>query len=362
VDIITVVQAVLRRWYISIPILAAATVAAFLIQSNAPPVYQAQGQLLLADPTLDPSGLPASAVDVDALLRQLDSDAVRAALEVDDAVYTVEAEDRTTLTVVVRASEEAAAESTALAIRGWMQDEVDGVQEEAGFSEEERLQVRGGERVTISSDPVADSAQAVSTITLFDPTAGIVNPFAPSLATARLLIVAVEADESRLAVLEQTGPGTGFLLSQSPRDAAPIMGVTTTGGDPNRVIDAFEVVAQQVDAELQARQERAEIPTSRRTRVETLAAPGRATDISPPVERAAGAIFGLGGLLALSTAVAADSMLARRRGRSLEPWPPEDASLPHPADPPARFEGPRGDSPPPAGTAAEPEQGAVDRR
>jgi hypothetical protein len=275
VDIITIVQAVFRRWYVSVPLVIVGAIAAFYVQSATPPAYQAEGQLLLADPSLDPSGLPTSVVQLDDILSAIIDPSVRDQLKAEDAEYSVEAEDESTMMVTVNASSESGAESTALAVNRWIRDHVEAEQEAADFPDSERLQVRGGERVVMTTDPQARTVQAVSAITLFDPTAGFVNPYVASLTTVRLLIVAVESDAGRAAVLERTGPGVGFLLTQSPRDAAPIMGVTTTGSDQASVLTAFEAVREVIDDELQSRQERAEIPMTRRTRVEALAVPQR---------------------------------------------------------------------------------------
>lgn len=328
-DIITIVQAVFRRWYISLPLVAVGAIVAFYVQSSTPPAYQAEGQLLLADPALDPSGLPTSVVDVDEILRRLDEPSLRDDLESGDAVYQVEAEDQATFSVAIDAPEEDAARATAQAIRDWIADHVEAQQEEAGFPDSERVQVRGGERISLTTDVQTDTVQAGTVITLFDPTAGLVNPYGASIMTVRLLIVAVESDAGQAAVLERTGKGTGFLLTQSPRDAAPIMGVTTTGSDPTAVLAAFDAVRQVVDDELQQRQDRAEIPHTRRTRVEALATPQQVTDVSPPVERAAGAIFGLGGLLAVTAALITDSVLTRRRrSTSARPLPRQQLAEP----------------------------------
>jgi hypothetical protein len=358
-DIITVVQAVLRRWYVSLPLVAVAAIAALYVQSNTPPAYQADGQLLFADPSLDPSQLPTSVVNVDDLLRSLEEPSVREDLERGDAIYQVEAEDQSTVLVTVNASGEEAARSTALAVRTWVADRVESQQQEAGFPDQERLQVRGGETISVETDPQSGTVQAGSAMTLFDPTAGFVNPYVASITTVRLLLVAVESDAGREAVLERTGPGIGFVLTQSPRDAAPVMGVTTTGSDPEAVIEAFDAVQQVVDEELQQRQDRAEIPITRRTRVEALATPQRVTDVSPPVERAAAAIFGLGGLLAVAAAIAVDGVQTRRRGSSSATWPAIETPLrPHGSS----EAGGDPDAPvlPPGGTP-EAEQGAVDR-
>jgi hypothetical protein len=326
VDIVTIIQAVLRRWYVSVPLLVLATAVALYVQFAAPSAYQADGQLLLADPGLDPSGLPAAAVDVDEILVRLDAPAIREELEAGDATYQVEAEDQSTVAVTVGASSTGAAEDTARAVHAWLTEHVADVQSDAEFPEDERIQVRGGERITLTTDEQSGDVQATSAITLFDPTAGVVNPFAASNTTVRLLIVAIESDTGRTAVLEQTGPDISFVLTQEQRDAAPILGVSTTGADPRAVLSAFDAVSQAVDEELQRRQDRAEIPSSRRTRVEALAQPQRVVDVSPPVQRTAGALFGLGAFLAVAAAIATDSVLYRRELRDRQ----HSVSLPGP--------------------------------
>jgi hypothetical protein len=321
-DIITIIQALLRRWYVAAPILAVGTAAAIALQVTTPPTYEAVGQVLLADPGLDPSGLPTTIVDLDEVLLELQSPELRDELQSGDATYQLDADDRTTATLVVRSSSESDALSTAQAVGAWLRGQVESIQAEAEIPPAERLQIRGSERIRATLDEATGSAEALTTITLFDPAAGITNPFAASVTTGRLLAVAVQSDEGRQNVFARTGPGISYLVAQSNNDAAPILAITTTGEDPAAVLGAFEAVREVVDEELQRRQERAEIPTSRRTRVETLAQPRNASDISPPLNRAAAAIFALGALLATAAAVATESVLARRRRQAQDvTWP-----------------------------------------
>jgi hypothetical protein len=322
-DILTVVQAVLRRWYVSVPIFAVAAVAAVLVQLSTPPQFQASGQVLLADPELDPSTLPIAVVDLDEMLRQLDEPELREELASGDASYQVSAETRSSLAVTVVADDENSARSTALAIDDWLGRYVDDLQADSDLPETEQLQVRGGDRIRIASDDAGD-VEVSSTIELFDPTTAAGNPFAASMATARLLIVAVQSDAGRAAVRERTGPGVSFVLAQTPGDPAPIVDITTTGSDPETVLDAFETVRRTVDEELADRQDRAEIPSVRHTRVETLAQPRAVTDISPPVQRTTAAILGLGFLLAVSAAVTLDSISTRRRPPAAPGAPEQD--------------------------------------
>jgi hypothetical protein len=321
-DIISIIQAVLRRWYVALPIVVLAAAAAIYLQTSTPPTYEAVGQALLADPALDPSGLPTSIVDLDDILLELEDPALREELQTGDATYQLEADDRASATIIVRAGSEAAAEATAQAVGAWLRERVQDVQSDAEVPAAERLQVRGSERIITSLDEDTGSVEAIASVTLFDPTAGIANPFVASATTVRLLVVAVQSDEGRQTVLARTGPGVGFVLSQSTNDAAPILTITTTGADQDAVLASFDVVREVVDEELQRRQDRAEIPTSRRTRIETLAQPQTARDVSPPLNRAAAALFGLGALLAAAAAIATDSVVARReRSRDAPAWP-----------------------------------------
>jgi hypothetical protein len=328
-DIITIIQAILHRWYVSLPILAIGTAAAIALQLSTPPTYQAVGQVLLADPGLDPSGLPTSIVGLDEILLELEDPELRDELQTGDAVYQLDADDRTTATLAVRSSSEADALATAQAVGAWLRERVVAVQAEAAIPESEQLQIRGSERIRSTFDELAGSAEALATVTLFDPAAGVANPFGASLATGRLLAVAVQSDEGQQSVFARTGPGVSYLLAQSPNDAAPILAITTTGEDPAAVLGAFEAVKEVVDEELQRRQDRAEIPTSRRTRVETLAQPRSTTDISPPLNRASAALFGLGALLATTAAVTTESVLVRRRRQTHDvAWPMDLFSAP----------------------------------
>lgn len=322
-DIITIIQAVLRRWYVSGPIIFAAVAVAAYVQVTTPPAYEAVGQVLLADPTLDPSGLPTSIVSPDDLIRTLDEPRLRQDLAEGDATFRAEVTDSNTITLAVTAGDPDDAEATALAVNGWLREEVERLQAEAQIPAEEQIIPRGGEQVAAQTDDESGTAEATSIIELFDPTASIVNPFAASNATVRLLIVAVESDAGRLAVSERTGPGVAYKLSQSTSDAAPILTVTTTAAAAAEALTSFEAVRAVIDEELDRRQDRAEIPQSRRTKAEALAQPQSVTDVSPPVDRAAGAILGLGGLVGMAAAIASENIADRRRRRQVEEvWAP----------------------------------------
>lgn len=320
-DIISIIQAVFRRWYVSVPLIVLGGAAALYVQLTTPPVYEAAGQVLVADPSLDPSGLPTTIVDIDELLRTLDEESVRAELATGDSTYQLELEDPTSLSLVVRSTNDDDAVATLEAVAERFRQDVDTAQSDAGIPRQERLQARGGDRWVIGE--VSDSiVEAVTTLSLFDPTAGIANPFGASNSTVRLLVVSVQSDAAKRRIADLTGPDIEYRLAQSASDAAPILSITTTGPEQDAVLDAFDQVQRVVDEELQRRQERAEIASWRRTRLETIARPEEVTDISPPLDRAAAAVFALGGLLAVAGAIAVDSALTQRRLARPDQAPP----------------------------------------
>lgn len=320
VDILTIATSVFRRWYLTFPVMLAAIGIALYVNSTIPPQYQAQGQILLASPDLDPSGLPRSFVDVAELAGELTTDAVGGPLVVGSASIDVSA-GLESLDLVVTSDSAEDSRATVDNIVAWLETQVEERQVAAGFDPAERVrlqtatqEVTDNEAGTVQDDSAGETSDAndettlSTTIRLDDPAARVVNPFGASGQTARILTVAVQSDEGRTAVAERTGPEVEFTLGQQARDAAPILTITTMGPVPEVVLGAFEHVSDEVAASLSEREERAEVPPTRRTRVEPIAAPQTVTDVSPPLDRAVAAIIGLGGLLAIALAIIADSI------------------------------------------------------
>jgi hypothetical protein len=314
VDIISIVQAVLRRWYVSVPVVLVAAAGAFAIQTTTPSAYEATGQILLINPELDPSGLPITDVDLNEFVRLLDSETVREAVTVGEADYLARLDDQGAFVLTTTAPNRQDAEATVALVDEWARERVDELQRE-DVPDGERIQLRGGASATTVRDDQTDEYISTAVFSLTDPTASSVNPLAASNATVRLLIVAVDNDAGRAELRARYGLAADYELTQSARDAAPIMGIVVTGTEPRTVLDAFETVRSEIAVELDSRQDRALVPQARRTRVETLAAPQTVRDISPPVSRAAAAVLGLGGLMAIALAIAIDGVAMRRRRR-----------------------------------------------
>ena len=322
-DILTIALSVLRRWYITVPVMVATVAIAFYVNSTIPPQYEASGQILLASPDLDPSNLPRSSIDLGSLAGQLNTEAVRSPLQVGDSDIEASAA-ADSLSLVVTADSPADAQATTDNVIDWLAQQVDQRQEDQGFIAAERIRLQAStqeidseETQELDADPSAagaapEGAVLVTAITLDDPAARVSNPYGASNQTGRILTVAVQSDEGRRAVAQRAGSSVDFTIGQNARDAAPILTITTYGADPGAVLEAFDHVADEVETTLSDREERAEVPPTRRTRIEPIAVPQSVTDVSPPLDRSVAAIIGLGGLLALALVVMVDSLQARR--------------------------------------------------
>lgn len=315
-DLLTIVQAVFRRWYVAVPIGLAALGIAVYLQSNIPPQYQAAGQILLAEPRLDPSRLPSAAVDLSGTLALLEDEAVSDQLATDGAEFTVLPAEEGTVSILATATQPAPAIETVQAVTQWLDDEVTSRQVEVGISDDERLRVRSLTPLVGAVEQDDGTYQSVGSVLIQDPSENVQNPYAASTTTGRLLEVSLESDAGRARVNELTGGYISYDIGQSARDVAPIMEISTFGTDPERVLAGFEQVSDVLAEELDARQARADVPPSRRVIIEEIAAPQQVMDVSPPLDRSVAVVVGLGGLLAVSLALALDGLMTRRHRRA----------------------------------------------
>lgn len=338
-DLLTLIRIVLRRWYVTMPVLLVAFGLALYVQSTIPEKYEARGSVLLEDPRLDPSRLPASFVHTGAILDRFEESDAPTVVATGDTRVVPRPRDRWTLEITAVGSDPNDVESSVRATMDWVSAEVANLQDEEDVAEEERL------RVSILTPAVAAEPQpggnyeAVGEVILRDPADGIDNPYTAGGGTTSLLQAVVGSDSGRARVNERTAPGVGFDIATT-RDNASIIMITTTGSDPAALFDAFDVVRDALASELDARQERAGVLESRRIIITDLARPQAVVDVSPPLSRAVAAIIGLGGLVALGLAVAVESIADRRqnsqmsrRGDALQQWwfePDSSTGFEHP--------------------------------
>ena len=311
-DLLTIIQAVFRRWYVALPIGLITLSIAGAMQVGLPSEYEARGSVLLEEPQLDPSRLPASTVSAEILIDRLESGGTLADLASGDARILPLGQDGQTVEVTATASNGTAAETSVERTLDWLTEAATDLQDAEEIAEGERLRPVVL-TPTISAEAQEDGAYTASgTFYLRDPSAGAENPYRAGQDTARLLQEVIASDQVRAQIRERTAPGVSFDVT-SGRDSGPIMNITLNGSDPAALLEAYRVVSEALDTELDQRQARAEVPESRRIVVTPLAAPQSVADVSPPLNRAVAAIVGVGGVLALGATLAADSLLTRRR-------------------------------------------------
>ena len=315
-DILTIIAAVFRRWYVTVPIVLASLGTAYYIDSTLPPQYEARGQVLLASPDLDPAGLPRTVVNLGEIAGEAATIQAQDQMIEGNAELTVTARIRA-LTVDVEGSSVDVVEATYANAVAWLGEAVAQRQDDAEINPEEQLVLQqAGE---VAAREVDEGRFQISTsLELVDPAAAAPNPFGANSATARILIVSIQSDAGRMRVAERAGPGVGFTVSQDARDAAPIIEITTVGADPQRVLESYHHVADVIEADLAEREARAEVPETHRTRTERIAEPRTVTDTSPPLDRSVAAIVGLGAILAVMASVMWDGVATRRRERTSE--------------------------------------------
>ena len=311
-DLLTIIQTVLRRWYVTLPVLLATFGLAFYVQTTIPPEYEAQGSVLLEEPRFDPSRLPTSFVNAGAIIDRYEESEAATTLPVGDVQVVPQARDSSTLEIIAIGSDPNDVESSTMAAMDWVSADVAALQQEENVAEEERLRVSVSTPVVTAEPQPGGSYQAVGVVILRDPASGTENPYNAGGGTTSLLREVVTSDTGQARVARATASGVSFDLSVS-RDNPAIISITTTGPDPAGARNAFGVVRDALAEELNARQERADVPGSRRIVITDLARPEIVRDVSPPLSRAVAAIVGAGGLLALGLAIGIESFTNRRK-------------------------------------------------
>lgn len=323
-DLLSLIGILLRRWYVVIPVLLLTVLAAWFVHSRVPPEYEASGWVLLETPNLDATDDPLPDVDVVGI-----GDALAAEPEglPSGVRFVVQAGGTPGQYVVsVAASTAEAAETTATRVVDHISDEVARIQDDAGVEEASKLQVRLITPSIVPTPEADGSFSAVATMEVRDPAATVENPYGANSGTGRILEVAVNGDSGIQQFLQRMGGDVGYSVAQADRDSAALLQIATFGSDRDAVLEAFDVVRDILNEDLDARQARAAIPESQRITVEVFDPPLRVQDVGPPLDRATAGVLLLGGLAALGLGIATDSLLTRRRTRAGHGTPPSTTS------------------------------------
>ena len=335
-DLIELLKLIWRRRYVALPVLLLTAAAAVVMQLNLPREYEARGTLILATPEQDPSRSPLLPAELDFAVAQLRTQPGVASI-VDAggiADFTIQRVDD--LRVVVRVPQDSeAAERTVTLVMERIRDHIYERQDDADIPEDERTQVRTESHV-VEPDPEPEgeptdavtaepSIETVGTLILVDPTGGRGNPYSASDSTSRVLQLALQSDGGRMMIQQLVGSEDFVGFGVSPQGSPGIIGVTTYAHDPTVALEAFSVVHEALSDELDRRQVRANVPTSRRLVLEVVAAPQEPIDVTGPVDRAVAAVVGLGGLLAVGLVLLVENLAPRVRDRRRSGTPDEAA-------------------------------------
>jgi hypothetical protein len=331
-DLLALVKLVVRRWYVVLPVVAISIGVAAFTQLQVEREYRAQGTLLLASPELDPSRSPRVPTELDAAVQRFRTSEGVAELVAAGASedFTLTRLDALQVQVVVPATG-AAAERTASVALEAIAESVLERQLEADIPEGERVtwstniaaQALGAEAqlgdATVDDPAVEESnaspAVTVGLVSLQDPAAGRTNPFVAGDTTSRLLQYGIQSDAGRLAVFDRVANSAFLGFEMTPQGSPGLIQVVTTARAPDVAVESFTAVQETLAMDLDARQDRADVPTSQRLTLEVVAAPGSPVDVTPPVDRGAAGIVALGSLLAVGLVIVVENISYRHRLR-----------------------------------------------
>ena len=340
-DLVSLVRLAAKRWYVTLPVLAATVVAAVLLQQDVPREYHANGALLLADRANDVAGSPVRVVDIGLASRQLQTREERDALA--DRGATADYVIRPSidgLTIEVTGASQQEINDTADVLIDRLTDHVRESQQGTDIPEEERLiprsvdagievvgptpgevelELRAAGESALTEEQlaaeVAASRQLRLTVEFFldDPLAQVRNPLGADGDTVALIRTAITSEDGLEELAALTGdPDLQFDVTS---DGSGIIRISTMGTDERTTLEAFDHVHARFADELEARQDRAEVAVTRRIVTEVLAEPRTAEDVTSPIDRAVAAVVALGGLLALGLVLLVENV-AQRRSRA----------------------------------------------
>jgi hypothetical protein len=347
-DVLTLLGIFLRRWYVIVPGLILAVVAAWVVNDRAIPEYEAGGTLMLTVASEDEEDEGDDGAELEAgeeadepgsesvagvamsgrvIAEVVQGDAVRLELleEGLGAQYTVEySEEGSLLEVESVSGDEDEAVLTAQAVVEELDAEIESRQDAAGLEDEDRVAAE------VLAEPSAAVVQEIEeedgTVTTQYISRGVVamvgmaaeetapNPVAADPATAQILANVMNSDAKRDQVVEQQD--FDYSVGQERQDAAPFLYVTAYGPDPDGVLETFSAARAAIQDELETRQADAGVEPESRVVVDTVSEPTEVEDIGGDGTRAALTVLALVAALAFGIALLVESVvnaLARRR-------------------------------------------------
>lgn len=301
-DLFSLIRVVLSQWRLVVPIAVVTFGVAFYVEASAPPVYEANGYLLLDAPEATGDTTSSAAIDLPGLASGIELEG-----GAPDRTFTVSSMGGTNYSVAVAAPSAAEAEQDVDAVVDALAQRIRTIQDDADVPDSGRLDLSLVDPRIVAEQQADGSFLATVSVFLNDPAASGENPYPATSYTGRLLQVAVMGDSGLARFNALTGGDVTLVVEQEARDAAPLLQVVTSGPDPQKVIDGFFHTRDIIQEDLVARQDRAELLPRQRTTVGVVDAPLGVVDESPPLERLTAVVVALGGLFALAVALVLDA-------------------------------------------------------
>lgn len=329
-DLWTLAGIVLRRWLFVLPAVVATAVAVVVLVVQAPPQYAAAASFVIVP--AHPVGTPDQTVEAasglqltaEVLAEVARSDAVRqrvAAAEGNDDYVVEVADTGPLLRVRVGGPDPARAVRGVTAAMDEIAAGLDRQQADAGTPPEGRVTISELARpVEAREVPVPPDTparfEASGSLLLQAPSetaagggAGV-NPY-DRLGTSMPAVLA-EATGRRAFAQRLAAAGAGAAIAVSPDPVAPIVRVTASGTDAEETVRTVHAVFDGLVAEMDAEQDAADAPEVGRFTLELLGTP-QAEPAGNGRLRPLLAIAAIGGLAAVGSALAAETLLTRRR-------------------------------------------------
>ncbi|WP_108668654.1 hypothetical protein [Euzebya rosea] len=349
-ELTSILRALLRRWWLTVPLLAATAGAASLAWDSAEAVYTTELAVLLEAGDADgDDGVPTvSGTLVEVLL---EADQVRQEVaggdEVDYDVTAAADPAGTLIAVDVTASTDVRALEVANALLGRLPGLVGGQEDVLGVPEHARTtfqplaaplraeEIPPPDPVDPEAPPLPPTYRAHG-VTLLQHHSEAAAGLPPNTSTIRHLAALMTTPET-LAIL-QPHESVEVVTTFDPRDSVPLFLLQVEATTREAAADALGRAVATASGLLDGLQARQGVPEAGRTVAVPLAAPPEPVENRPRVDRAVVGVAGLGLLATVSLAVAVDGLLldrARRRRRrdaaaaaaseSADPGVPEDS-------------------------------------
>ncbi len=320
-DFFSLLGVMVRRWFVVLPVLLVALVAGLAFIGSPAERYTAEGSELLgvrseADPESLDSRQIEPTVAATVLATALGQPSMVRNLTADDLSGSVVASvDRSgtilTLTVTSGSAEEASRDANRLLeLAPSLLEDILGADASASIL-----------LTSLGAPGVADAVEVngeyvLTTYMSVLPPTDVRNPFPPDNSTAQLLVELSRRTELLDAVNEAV-PGGQFEVQVGGAIATPLVAIRATAGEPNDVASVYDVVVEQLEAQLVERQERVGVREAEQTVLYPLVEPTLVERASSSTVRAAAGVALLGLAAAAVLAIVVDSWLKRRRERNL---------------------------------------------